>query len=114
MSNPFDMLDGMGGLSNMMSTFQQNIQTIQAEIAQQHFTSQTGSGLVSVTVSGKNEVVSIDIRDEQIEDSELISDLILVATNQALLQAKVYKDERMATVTSGLPIPPGMLGMLGL
>ena len=83
MSSPFDMLGGMGGLGNMMASFQQKIQTIQAEIAQQHFTAQTGSGLVTVTVSGKNEVISIDIRDEQIEDAELISDLILVATNQA-------------------------------
>ena len=114
MSNPFDMLGGMGGFGNVMASFQQDIQTIQAEVDQQHFTAQTGSGLVSVTVSGKNEVVSIDIREEQIDDSELLSDLILVAMNQALLQAKVYKDERMATVTSGLPIPPGMLGMLGL
>jgi DNA-binding YbaB/EbfC family protein len=114
MSNPFDMLGGMGGLGGMMASFQQNVQTIQQEISQQQFTVETGSGLVSVTVSGNYEVLSVDLRDEQIDDADMISDLIRVATNQALKQAKAYSDERMASVTAGLPIPPGMMGMLGL
>jgi DNA-binding YbaB/EbfC family protein len=117
MSNPFDLLGGMGGmggLGNMMASFQQQMQTIQEQVAQQQFTAQTGGGLVSVTVNGNNEVVSIEFSDAASDDLELLADLIQVATNQALQQAKTYSAQQMQALTAGLPIPPGMLGMLGM
>ena len=48
-------------------------------------------------------------------DVELMSDLVLVATNQALAKAKAdSRSKKMQALTAGLPIPPSMLGMLGL
>jgi len=117
MSNPFDMLNamgGMGGIGNMISSFQQNMAEMKAQLATQEFSAEVAGGKVNVTVNGANQVVSIDIDEQLAGDVEMTGDLVLVATNQALQKAKAHSDEQLQTLTSGLPIPPSMLGMLGL
>ncbi len=117
MSNPFDMLNamgGMGGIGNMLSSFQQNMAEMKANLAKQHFSADVAGGKVKVTVNGANEIVSIDIDEGLAGDVEMTGDLVLVATNQALTKAKTHSDQQMQSLTAGLPIPPGMLGMLGL
>ena len=117
MSNPFDMfgaMGGMGGIGNMLASFQQNMKTMQAEIAKKEFSAEVAGGKVKVTVTGANQVVAITISEQLQGDVDMIGDLVLVATNQAMAQAKVYSDQQMQSITAGLPIPPGMLGMLGL
>lgn len=117
MSNPFDMLNamgGMGGIGNMISSFQQNMAEMKAQLATQEFSAEVAGGKVKVTVNGANEILSIDIDEKLAGDVEMTGDLVLVATNQALQKAKTHSDQQMQTLTSGLPIPPSMLGMLGL
>ena len=117
MSNPFDMLNamgGMGGIGNMISSFQENIKTQQAALAKQHYTAEVAGGKVKVTVNGANQVLSIEMVEKLAGDVELMSDLVLVATNQALAKAKADSEQKMQELTAGLPIPPGMLGMFGL
>ena len=117
MSNPFDMLNamgGMGGIGNMITSFQENMKTLQAELAKQHYTAEVAGGKVKVTVTGANQVVSIEMNEALAGDVELMSDLVLVATNQAISKAKTDSEQKMQELTSDLPIPPGMLGMLGL
>ena len=117
MSNPFDMLNamgGMGGIGNMISSFQENMKAMQADLAKEQYTAEVAGGKVKVTVTGANQVVSIEMAEALAGDVELMSDLVLVATNQALAKAKADSDQKMQALTAGLPIPPGMLGMLGL
>ena len=103
MSNPFD-LDGM---SNLLSGFQQKMKAIQEECQSTEYTATSGG--VTVTVNGNNEVVSITIDDSCMDDKELLEDILVGTTNKAQVQAKQDLQQKMAALTAGLPIPPGML-----
>ena len=56
-----------------------------------------------MTVTGANQVVSIEMAEALAGDVELMSDLVLVATNQALAKAKADADQKMQALTAGLP-----------
>jgi nucleoid-associated protein EbfC len=89
------------------------------EIAQQELVNETveasaGGGMVKVTVSGALEVRSVEIAPDAVdpEDVEMLCDLVLAATNEALRSAQELASNRMGAVTGGLD--PGALGGLGL
>ena len=98
-----------GGLGGMLAGFQQQLKSIQDECASTHYSSSAGGGAVEVTVNGQNQIVSVLLSDESLEDKEMLEDLILVAVNQANEAAKSDLQERMSALTAGLPIPPGLL-----
>lgn len=108
MSNPFDQLGGLGG---MLAGFQQQLQETQKQAQEAEFEGQSGGGLVKAVCNGKMEVVSISISDEAHEDREFLEDLIIAAVNDGMRQAQENMQQKLAALTAGLPIPPGMLGM---
>ena len=65
---------------------------------------------MKVTVTGKMEVKAIELKPEVVdpEDVEMLSDLIIAATNEALRTAATEKENRMNAISGGLNIP-GML-----
>lgn len=105
MSNPFDL----GGLGQMLGGFQQRMQQVQADAALARVTGQAAGGLVEVTATGAQEIVSVRISEEAYEDRELLEDLVRAACNDALDKSKAATAAKMAELTAGLPIPPGML-----
>jgi nucleoid-associated protein EbfC len=85
------------------------------EIAQEQLASETveasaGGGMVTVTVSGALEVRSVKIAPDAVDpdDVEMLCDLVLAATNEALRSAQELAASRMGAVTGGLD--PGALG----
>ncbi|MEC7984181.1 MAG: YbaB/EbfC family nucleoid-associated protein [Myxococcota bacterium] len=109
MSNPFDMLGGMGGIGNLLGGFQQKMKQVQEEAAQAEFTSESGGGAIRVTVNGKHELLSLEIDEAVLDDAEMLGDLIVVAVNNAQAAAQANMQSKMAEITQGLPIPPGLL-----
>jgi DNA-binding YbaB/EbfC family protein len=74
-----------------------------------------GGGMVTVVANGKQEIVSIKIDREVInpEDAQMLEDLVLAASNEALRKSKEMVQAEMGKITAGLKIPglgPG-LGM---
>jgi DNA-binding YbaB/EbfC family protein len=69
--------------------------------------STAGGGVVKVVASGKNELVSIEIKPEAVdpEDVEMLQDLVLAAVNEALKKAQEMINGEMARLTGGLKIP---------
>lgn len=58
---------------------------------------------VKVEINGKYEVLKIDIKNEEtLKDKELVEDMILLATNEALEKIKKEKDEKLGKYTNGL------------
>ena len=107
---------GGGGAANIQQLAQQ-AQKIQdqmaeasAELDEKEYTATAGGSAVKVAISGKMEVKSIEISPEVVdpEDVEMLSDLIMAATNEALRTASADKEERMNKISGGLNIP-GML-----
>ena len=109
MSNPFD-LGGLGGLGGMMASFQQQMKETQAKAEAATFEASAGGGLVQVVVNGKMEVESISISENAFDEKDMLEDLLVVALNNGLQKAQQNMQQEMSALTSGLPIPPGMLG----
>lgn len=103
----------MKDLMGMMKKFgevQARLKEMQEELAQAEVAGQSGGGLVTVTVDGKGEVkrVRIDPSLVKPDEVEILEDLIVAAASDARKKADSEMQDKMAKVTGGLPIPPGM------
>lgn len=101
---------GMGGFGNLMKQaqqMQQRIQKLQAEMADKTTDGSSGGGMVTVVVNGKQELLSIKINKEVVnpDDVEMLQDMVLEATNQALKKSSEMVSEAMSKVTGGLSVP---------
>ncbi len=101
-----------GNFGNMMKqaqAMQANMQKVQAEIANIVVTGEAGGGMVKVTMTGKHEVKRVQIEPSVAsEDREMLEDLIAAAANDAVHKVEAQVAEKMASVTAGLQLPPGM------
>jgi DNA-binding YbaB/EbfC family protein len=100
-----DLLGLMGKAKEMQAKFQ----AMQEEIAQMEATGQAGGGLVNVTITGKFEMKALKIDPSLFkeEEVEILEDLILAAHNDAKAKVEAAMKEKSATLTAGLPLPPG-------
>ncbi len=98
-------LNNLGGL---MAGFQQRIQQIKEEAAQARVEGQAGGGLVTVVASGDQSVASIKLGEGALDDVELLEDLLVAATNDALRKSKEHMGAALEQATGGLPLPPGL------
>ena len=101
-----------GGLGNLMKQAQQmqaNMQKAQEEIAGMEVTGEAGGGLVKVLMTGRHEVRRVSIDDSLVgDDKEMLEDLVAAAINDAVHKVESVTRERMAGMTAGLNLPPGM------
>lgn len=99
---------GLGGLMKQAQQMQENMQKAQAEIAAMKVTGQSGGGLVSVQINGKHECQRVNIDPSLFEDDkDMLEDLVTAAINDAVHKLEEASRTRMASVTAGMPIPPG-------
>jgi len=100
---------GLGGLMKQAQQMQEKMQKMQEEIAQLEVTGESGAGLVKITINGAHNCRRIDIDPSLMEDDkEMLEDLIAAAFNDAVRRAEELQKEKMASVTAGMPLPPGM------
>ena len=103
---------GKGGLGNLMKQAQQmqdRMQKMQEEIAQLEVTGESGAGLVNVTINGAHNCRRIEIDPSLMEDDkEMLEDLVAAAFNDAVRRVEEMQKEKMASVTAGMQLPPGM------
>lgn len=101
-----------GGMGNMMKQAQQmqaNMEKAQKEIAEAEATGESGAGLVKVTINGKHDVKRVEIDPELMkDDKEMLEDLIAAAVNDANRRIEKISQEKMSSITAGMPIPPGL------
>ena len=101
---------GGGGMQQLMkqaNQMQNRMKKAQDELAEQEFEATSGGGAVKIIVTGNNLVKSVEIDEEILKegDAEMLQDMILTATNEALKVAKETSDETMSKITGGLGIP---------
>ena len=97
----------MGNLQRMAQQMQQNMARVQSELEAAQVDGSAGGGVVSATVTGKGELVSITIDPSAVDpaDVEMLQDLVVAAVNDALRASRELAEEKMAAVTGGLKIP---------
>ncbi len=96
-----------GNMNNLMKQaqrMQRQMEEGQKELETKEFTASAGGGAVEVTVTGKKEVVRVKLSEEVVdpEDIEMLQDLIVAATNEALKQADEANNQMMGKMTGGL------------
>ena len=97
---------GMGGMVKKAQQMQKKMEEIQKELESMEVVGESGGGMVKVTASGKKKLVSIHINEELLkDDKEMLEDLILVATNQALDKVDAISKDKMGGLTGGMNIP---------
>ena len=98
---------GMANLQRMAQQMQQEMLRIQTELEAALVDGSSGGGVVSATVTGKQELVSIKIDPSAVDpdDVEMLQDLVVAAVNDALRASKELAEQRMAAVTGGLRLP---------
>jgi DNA-binding YbaB/EbfC family protein len=109
------MSKGMfGDLMKQAKKMQQEMAKIQEESKKKTVEASAGGGMVTITVNGAMEIVSINIEREVVnpDDIEMLQDLIVAASNEAIKRAQQMVNEEMGKVTGGLNIP-GMGNLFG-
>ena len=86
---------------------QEKMAKIQQDLGQKTITGSSGGGMVTVTVNGQGDVLSISIENAVIDpaEQEMLQDLIVAATNDGIRKAKELGKQEMAQLTGGLNIP---------
>ena len=104
MKNP---LGNMANLVKQAQAMQAQMAKLQEEAATKTVTGTTGGGMVSVTANGGMEIVSVVINPEAVKsgDVDMLQDLVLAASNDALKKARQMMADQMKSVTGGMNIP---------
>ncbi len=114
-------MPGFADMQRMMrqvQKMQEEVTRIQEEVGQRTQEASTGGGAVVVTANGKGDLTEIRITTEALEagDPEMLADLVLTASNEALRRSREMMAHELGKVTGmpgggGLPGLPGLPGM---
>jgi DNA-binding YbaB/EbfC family protein len=98
------------GMMKAASEMKGKMEAMQAELANIVVEGRAGGGMVVVALSGKGEMkgVKIDPSLFRDDDVEVLEDLIVAAHSDAKAKSEAEMQRKMAEVTAGLPLPPGM------
>jgi len=91
-------------MMKQVQKMQQDMMRMQEELENKTYTATAGGGMVKAEVSGKNELVSIEINPEAVDpdDVEMLQDMVIAAVNEALRSAETDKANNMSRMTGGL------------
>ncbi len=100
-------MQNFGNIMKQAKKMQERMMQLQEELALRTVEATAGGGMVSVTVNGKFEVLSLKIDREVVnpDDVEMLQDLIVAAVNEGVRKAQEMAASEMAKVTGGMQIP---------
>lgn len=98
---------GMQDMLRQAQLMQKKMTAIQEELKTREVEATSGGGMVTVRVTGGQEIVSVAIDKSVVEagDVEMLQDLVLAAVRDALKKAKLMNEEEMGKITGGMKIP---------
>jgi len=95
-------------MQNMMRQAQQMQEKMQQEIAQIRVEASAGGGMVTVHMDGQKNLLSIKIDPEVASDVEMLQDLVVAASNEAVKKVDDEIKGKMGGMLGGMGLPPGM------
>ncbi|TGY96271.1 YbaB/EbfC family nucleoid-associated protein [Petralouisia muris] len=101
---PGGMPGNMNNLMKQAQKMQKQMEEATKELEEKEITASAGGGAVEVTITGKKEVTKVKLAEEVVdpEDIEMLEDLIMAATNEALRQIEEASQQSMSKITGGL------------
>ncbi|MGR8934205.1 MAG: YbaB/EbfC family nucleoid-associated protein [Gammaproteobacteria bacterium] len=102
------MKNALGNLMQQAQKMQEELQKSQEELAALEVTGEAGAGMVSVVMTGKREVRKVSIDPSLVgDDKDMLEDMVAAAINDAVHKVAKLKQEKMSSLTAGIPLPPG-------
>ena len=103
-------MNNMNQMMKQVKKMQEQMLKAQEQLADKVITGTSGGGAVAVEVNGHKKVLGITLKPEVVdpEDIEMLQDLVLAATNDALKKADELSNSTMGKFTKGLNLPGGM------
>ena len=106
------MKNQLAGLMQQAQKMQENMKRMQDELGSIEVEGQSGAGMVKVTMTCKFQVRRVAIDPSLVEggpnaDKDMLEDLVAAAFNDAVRRAEETTQQKMASVTAGMPMPPG-------
>lgn len=100
-------MGNMQGMMKKMQKMQKEMMEAQEALNAERFEGAAGGGMVKVTVTGQREVVDVNLDAAVVdpEDIEMLQDLIVVATNEALKKVEEKTNATMGKFTQGMNLP---------
>lgn len=102
-----------GNLNDLMKqaqAVQESMQKAQEQLANIEVLGEAGGGMVKVTLNGRHEAKRVQIEPTVLagEDREMLEDLLAAAFNDANRKLEAQVQEKMASLMSGVQLPPGV------
>ena len=103
-------LGDMMGLMKQAAQLQTKMQEMQAELDRIEVEGTAGGGMVTVKLTAKGELKGVKVDDSlmKAEEKEILEDLLVAAHADARRKAETVMQEKMKSLTGGLPLPPGL------
>lgn len=103
------MKGGLGNIMKQAQKMQADLQKAQEGIQNMEVTGEAGGGMVRVVMTGRHDLKRVNIDDSLMkDDKDMLEDLIAAAVNDAVRKIESETKQRMANMTSGMALPPGM------
>ncbi|WP_268964099.1 YbaB/EbfC family nucleoid-associated protein [Pseudalkalibacillus berkeleyi] len=101
------MKGNMNNMMKQMQKMQKQMMKAQEELKDKSVEGTAGGGMVTVTVNGHKEVTDIVIKEEAVDpdDIDMLQDLVLAATNDALKKVDDLVNQDMGQFTKGMNLP---------
>jgi hypothetical protein len=98
------------GMMKQAAQLQSKMQALQAELDTITVDGTAGGGVVTVTLTAKGDLKAVKIDDSMMKpgEAEIVEDLLVAAHAEARKHAEAVLQEKMQSVTGGLPLPPGL------
>jgi DNA-binding YbaB/EbfC family protein len=95
-------------MQQMMRQAQQMQEKMQQDIALIKVTATAGGGMITVTMDGQKNLLSVKIDPEVAGDVEMLQDMILAACGEAVKQVEAQIQQKMGGMLGGMGLPPGL------
>ena len=99
--------NNMGNMQEMIKKMQEDMVNKQAELEAREYEVSAGGGAVSVKISGKREILALDIDPEIVDpdDVETLSDILIAAVNEAIKKVDTVTEDEMAKISGQMGLP---------
>lgn len=107
------MKGGMAGMLKQAQQMQEKMAKMQEELANAEVTGNAGGDMVTLVMTGRHDVKRVSIDPSLLvgvseDDREVLEDLFAAAVNDAVRKVEANSQSKMAGVTAGMQLPPGM------
>ncbi len=100
-------MKGMNEMIRQAQIMQRKMGEKQEELKAMEIEASSGGGMVTVRITGGQEIVAVKIEDSVMEggDVEMLQDLVMTAANEAIKKSKEMMEKELSSITGGLNIP---------